>query len=74
MLFRSAGAPEQPGDLSLLFADVDSGADYAPAVAWAVREGVTAGTGDGIFSPDANCTRGQIITYLYLTAGQPSLP
>ncbi len=73
-LWKLAGAPEQPGDLSLLFADVDSGADYAPAVAWAVREGVTAGTGDGIFSPDANCTRGQIITYLYLTAGQPSLP
>ena len=40
-------------------------AAYAQAVAWAVEEGVTSGTSDTTFSPDATCTRGQIVTFLY---------
>ena len=47
------------------FSDVPEDSPYAPAVAWAVDQGITAGTGDGKFSPDAPCTRGQIITFLY---------
>ena len=47
------------------FADVPAGADFAPAVAWAVEQGVTTGTGGDRFSPDTTCTRGQIMTFLY---------
>lgn len=47
------------------FTDVASNADYAGAVAWAVANGVTDGTGDNQFSPALTCTRGQIATFLY---------
>ena len=64
-LWKLAGAPEQPGDLGLLFSDVSGDANYAAAVGWALREGITAGTSDTLFSPDTTCTRGQIMTFLY---------
>ena len=49
-----------------LFKDVPVTAYYASAVAWAVKNGITTGTGDGTtFEPDATCTRGQIVTFLY---------
>jgi len=41
---------------------VDS--DYAQAVAWAVSNGITSGTSETTFSPDAICTRAQIVTFL----------
>ncbi len=47
------------------FADVDAGSYYAYAVAWAVANGITNGTGGGLFSPDMNCTRGQMVTFLF---------
>lgn len=47
------------------FADVPSGAAYAQAVSWAVQQGITGGTGNNCFSPDAICTRAQIVTFLY---------
>lgn len=47
------------------FADVSSDSDYAQAVAWAVDMGITNGTGSNQFSPDATCTRAQIIAFLY---------
>lgn len=47
------------------FDDVSSRAEYAPAVGWAVAEGVTTGTSDTTFEPDAVCSRGEIITFLY---------
>lgn len=47
------------------FNDVGEKAYYYDAVTWAVHNGVTAGTGDGNFSPDAPCKRGQIVTFLY---------
>ena len=47
------------------FGDVPSNASYAQAVAWAVKEGITSGTGDQTFSPDSICTRGQIMTFIY---------
>ena len=67
-LWRAAGSPE-PTALST-FTDVAADAYYAKAVAWAVENGVTTGTGDGKFSPDAPCTRGQAVTFLWRALGQ----
>ena len=64
-LYRAAGAPAVTGGS---FADVAADAYYADAVAWAVKEGITSGTGGNSFSPDAPCTRGQIVTFLYRDA------
>lgn len=47
------------------FEDVPTTADWAPAVAWAVKKGITAGTTEKTFSPDAICTRAQIVTFMY---------
>lgn len=47
------------------FADVASDAYYADAVAWAASEGITSGTSATTFSPNNDCTRGQIVTFLY---------
>ena len=47
------------------FADVKSTAYYADAVLWAVREDITKGTTSTTFSPDADCTRAQIVTFLW---------
>ncbi|MBQ4248622.1 MAG: S-layer homology domain-containing protein [Clostridia bacterium] len=47
------------------FTDVPEGAYYAGAVSWASENNITAGTGEGTFSPDAPCTRAQIVTFLY---------
>ena len=47
------------------FADVADSAYYAGAVKWAVAEGITSGTTASTFSPDAPCTRAQIVTFLY---------
>ena len=61
-LWRAAGSPE-PKDMSS-FVDVSTGSYYAKAVAWAVENGITTGTGNGKFSPDATCTRAQAVTFL----------
>ena len=47
------------------FADVKSTAYYADAVLWAVKENITKGTTNTTFSPDADCTRAQIVTFLW---------
>ena len=47
------------------FRDVSQNAYYAPAVNWAVKDGVTNGTAPALFSPDTTCTRAQIVTFLY---------
>ena len=65
-LYRAAGSPAVAGSS---FADVSSDAYYANAVAWASQNGITSGTGDGRFSPQAFCTRGQIVTFLYRQSG-----
>ena len=66
-LWRAAGSPE-PKTMSS-FADVSMDAYYAKAVAWAVENGITTGTGDGKFSPDATCTRAQSVTFLFRALG-----
>lgn len=62
-LWRAAGCPEPKRTGS--FSDVSEGSYYAKAVAWAAANGITGGTGEGRFSPDAACTRGEIVTLLY---------
>ena len=61
-LWRAAGSPEPKGTGS--FTDVNSGSYYAKAVAWAVENGITEGTGSGKFSPDKVCSRAQAVTFL----------
>ena len=70
-LWRAAGSPA-PKSMSS-FTDVPADAFYAKAVAWAVENGITGGTGDGKFSPDATCTRAQSVTFLYRAAGSPKV-
>ncbi len=67
-LWRAAGCPEPKSTGS--FSDVSADSYYAKAVAWAVENGITAGTGDGKFSPDTGCTRAQAVTFLYRALGK----
>ena len=67
-LWRAAGSPE-PKSMSS-FSDVSTDSYYAKAVAWAVENGITTGTGDGKFSPDATCTRAQSVTFLFRAIGK----
>lgn len=61
-LWKNAGSPKT--EVSNAFSDVDANAEYAQAVAWAVKNGVTSGTSATTFSPNDTCTRGQIVTFL----------
>ena len=62
-LWRAAGSPEPKTASS--FTDVPASAYYAKAVAWAVENGITNGMTATEFAPDATCTRGQSVTFLY---------
>lgn len=57
--------------LAASFGDVKEDAYYAPAVKWAVSNGVTDGFSDGTFRPDATCTRGQVVTFIWRANGKP---
>ena len=61
-LYRLSGAKS---DAAHPFTDVPAGSYYEPAIAWAYSKGITTGTSKTAFSPDAPCTRAQIITFLY---------
>ena len=63
MLWRAMGQSAAASGAS--FADVPADSYYAQAVAWAVENGITTGTGNGKFSPDNTCTRAQIAVFLY---------
>lgn len=65
-LYRATGAPAVNSGSS--FSDVPADAYYSNAVVWAAAEGITVGTGSNTFSPNADCTRGQIVTFLYRDA------
>ena len=67
-MWKAAGSPAASYDGK--FSDVSTGADYAQAVAWAVKNNVTAGTSKTTFGPDNTCTRGQIVTFLYRVYGK----
>ena len=62
-LWRAAGSPEPKTASS--FTDVPVSAYYAKAVAWAVENGITNGMTETTFAPNATCTRGQSVTFLY---------
>lgn len=62
-LYRSAGLVSS--SYSVSFSDVSNDAYYAPAIRWALSCGITSGTSANTFSPDAPCTRAQIVTFLY---------
>ncbi len=62
-LWRMQNSPEADG--KMVFSDVKQDAYYTDAVLWAVEEGITNGTSATTFSPDAGCTRAQIVTFLY---------
>ena len=62
-LWRAAGSPEPKAMSS--FTDVPASTYYAKAVAWAIENGITNGMTETTFAPDATCTRGQIVTFLY---------
>ena len=62
-LWRATGSPEPKTASS--FTDVPANAYYAKAVAWAVENGITNGMTETTFAPNATCTRGQSVTFLY---------
>lgn len=62
-LHRANGAPSVTGRTA--FTDVPQTAYYADSVKWAVDHGITTGTNAAAFSPNASCTRAQIVTFLY---------
>ena len=70
-LWRAAGSPA-PKSMSS-FMDVPADAFYAKAVAWAVENGITSGTGESKFSPNATCTRAQAVTFLYRASSSPAV-
>ena len=70
-LWRAAGEPE-PRSVETAFTDVGPKAFYARAVAWAVEQGITKGMNDTTFAPDATCTRGQIVTFLWRFRQSPA--
>lgn len=63
-LWRAAGCPAPESD-SMPFTDVESDSYYHDAVLWAMENGITMGTSDTAFSPDAECSRAQIVAFLY---------
>ncbi|MBE7007464.1 MAG: hypothetical protein E7424_10040 [Ruminococcaceae bacterium] len=71
-LWRAAGCPAPVVTTSSKFTDVKPGAFYELAVAWAVEKGITKGQTDTTFAPDATCTRGQIVTFLWRFKGEPA--
>lgn len=73
-LWRAANSPA-PRSSTNKFTDVyaTTHADYMKAIIWATEQGITTGTGNGKFSPDATCTRAQIVTFLYRYKNNPAV-
>ncbi len=70
-LWRAMGEPE-PTQTANPFTDVRSDQYYYKAVLWAVEKGITTGTSATTFRPNATCTRGQIVTFLWRYFGEPA--
>ena len=71
-LWRAYGCPE-PKTTKNPFADVKKSAFYYKAVLWAVEKNITTGTDPTHFSPNDDCTRAQVVTFMYRAAGSPSV-
>ena len=70
-LWRAAGEPVVSGNVG--FVDVAPGSYCYEAVKWAVANGITKGTDATHFSPNETCTRGQVVTFMYRAAGEPTV-
>ena len=70
-LWRAAGSPDVSTDVS--FVDVSESSVYYKAINWAVANGITKGTDATHFAPNDTCTRGQVATFMYRAAGEPSV-
>ena len=70
-LWRAAGSPK-PETRTMPFTDVPAGSYYYDAVLWAVENGITEGTSDTRFSPNATCTRAQIVAFLWRSEKSPA--
>ncbi len=70
-LWRAAGEPKSNANVS--FVDVKEGSYYYEAVKWAVENKITAGTDATHFAPNATCTRGQVVSFLYRADGSPDV-
>lgn len=70
-LWRAAGSPA-PKSSAMPFIDVPAGSYYYDAVLWAVESGITKGASDTTFSPNATCTRAQIVTFLWRSQNAPT--
>ena len=70
-LWRAAGSPA-PRSRTMPFTDVPAGSYYYDAVLWAVENGITKGTSDTTFSPNATCTRAQIVAFLWRSEKSPA--
>ena len=70
-LWRAAGEPVVSGNVG--FVDVAPGSYCYEAVKWAVANGITNGTDATHFSPNATCTRGQVVTFMYRAEGEPAV-
>ena len=68
VVFMKAGGNSQTG----VFVDVPSGSYYEEAVNWAVENGITKGTTATTFSPEQNCSRAQIVTFLWRSEKSPA--
>ena len=68
VVFMKANGNPQTG----VFVDVPEGSYYEEAVDWAVKNGITTGTGNNYFTPDGICTRAQAVTFLWRVAGSPT--
>ena len=70
-LWRTAGSPAAKSAV-MPFTDVKAGSYYYDAVLWAVEQGITKGTSETMFSPDATCSRAQIVTFLWRSQKSPA--
>lgn len=71
-LWRAAGSPE-PKSAEMPFDDVSANAYYHDAVLWAVENGITIGTSSTTFAPNMECTRAQIVTFLWRSQKSPAV-
>ena len=69
-LWRAAGSPE-PKTASCPFVDVSASSPYYKAILWAAEKGITVGKDATHFCPNEQCTRGQIVTFIYRYEGSP---
>lgn len=69
-LWRAAGSPTPKSAADALYGR-SCGSYYYDAVLWAIESGITKGTSDTTFSPNANCSRGQIVTFLWRSQKSP---